>query len=579
MIKRVERDILYNIRARKGFKLTKGKKVDTILSRNVRGKNSKRYLIRRIMKKISEKRKKWIERTVANDRSYKWLLYNRFFMYLLLVASQVLTFAGLGFLCVYYTPIGAFLQIVLTAVSILTSLYIFNTNEHSSVKMSWLLLIFIIPVVGVPAYFLYGEGKPTWRMRKKAEKARRENLEKIKAFYGERELPIAKTRGETLERYLQNKVGYPAFHDGSVTYFESGEKMFPAMLDALRSAKKYILLEYFIIEHGKMWGEILKILLQKAGEGVKIRIIYDDFGCMMTLPPDYEKYLQSLHENIRCMSFNQVVPIFAVRMNNRDHRKILVVDGKIGFTGGINLADEYIAEKRRFGYWKDTGVKITGNAVRNFVDIFFYMWNAFRKDKEDIAKYLPKESLEEEISGFCVQPYDDSPLDKQSVGEGVYLDMITRSTRYLYIFTPYLILTEVMRDAICQACARGVDVRLVIPGIPDKKTAYRITRRHADDLQKAGVKVYTYTPGFIHAKSMVCDDEYAVVGTINLDYRSLYLHFENAVYFSGCQAVLDLKKDCEQTFAVSAPYTGRKKRSKIVGRLIDAVLRLVENLF
>lgn len=531
------------------------------------------------MKKISERRKKWIERTVANDRSYKWLLYNRFFVYLALVASQVLTFVGLGFLCVYYTPIGASLQIFFVVASVFTGLYIFNTNEHSSVKISWLLLIFIIPVVGVPAYFLYGDGKPTWRMRKKVEKARRENLEKIKNFYGERELLPAKSRAETVERYLQNTVAYPAFHDGSVEYFESGEKMFPEMLKALESAKKYILLEYFIIEHGKMWSEILKILLKKAEEGVQIRIIYDDFGCMVTLPPDYEKYLQSLHENIRCMTFNQVVPIFAVRMNNRDHRKILVIDGKIGFTGGINLADEYIAIKRRFGYWKDTGVKITGNAVRNFVDIFFYMWNAFRKDKEDITKYLPEESKQKEITGFSVQPYDDSPLDKKSVGEGVYLDMITRSTKYLYIFTPYLILTEVMRDALCQACARGVDVRVVIPGIPDKKTAYRITRRHADDLRKAGIKVYTYTPGFIHAKSMVCDDESAVVGTINLDYRSLYLHFENAVYFSGCQAVLDLKRDCEQTFAVSCLYEGRKRRSKIIGRVFDALLRLIENLF
>ena len=530
------------------------------------------------MKRISLRKKKWIERTVANDRSYKWILYNRFYIYFFLVLIQVAIFVALGFLFVYYSPIGAVLQSLLFATSVFVACYIFNSNEPASGKMSWLLLIFIIPVVGVPAYFLYSEGKPTFLMRKKMEKARKENLAKINAFYGEKELSPVKTRGETVERYIQNSVFYPSFHSGRVEYFESGEKIFPEMLNCIANAKKYILLEYFIIEHGKMWSEILKLLLQKAEEGVKIRIIYDGFGCMMTLPPAYDKYLQSLHENIRCIIFNRVMPIFAVKMNNRDHRKILVIDGEIGFTGGINLADEYVGEKRRFGHWKDTGIKITGDSVRNFVDTFFYTWNAFCKEKEDIAQYLPNPSLEVERTGFSVQPYDSSPLNKKRVGEGVYLDMVARATRYLYIFTPYLILTEVMRDALCQACARGVDVRLVIPYIPDKKTVYRITRLHADELRKAGVKVYLYAPGFIHAKSMVCDDEYGVVGSINLDYRSLYLHFENAVYFSGCQAVLDLKKDCENTMAVSTPYQENIKKRKLLGRIIDGLLRLVENL-
>lgn len=278
------------------------------------------------------------------------------------------------------------------------------------------------------------------------------------------------------------------------------------------------------------------------------------------------------------MTFNDVVPLLAVRMNNRDHRKMLVVDGKVAFTGGINIADEYINEKRRFGYWKDTGLKITGNAVRSFTQMFFYMWNAFRKDKENVTDYLLPETPAKEDTGVRIQPYDDSPLDNVSMGEAVYMDILERASRYVYIFTPYLVLDDSMRSAICRAALRGVDVRLVTPAVPDKKTVFRLTRANYGILMKAGVKIYEYTPGFIHAKSMVCDDECAVVGTINLDYRSLYHHFENAVYFSGSEAVAAVKRDCEETFAVSKQCTAENVKRGIIGKLVDSVLRVFETL-
>jgi cardiolipin synthase len=365
-----------------------------------------------------------------------------------------------------------------------------------------------------------------------------------------------------------------------VTYYKAGEEMFPHMLEELKKAEKFILVEYFIIAGGKMWSEILQILIEKAMAGVQVRIIYDDFGCMMTLPPKYDRYLETLHPNIKCMAFNNIIPVFSVRMNNRDHRKIMVVDGKVAFTGGINLADEYIAEKQRFGYWKDTGVKVTGNAVGSFTLMFFHIWNAFRKDEESLHKYLlPLQDMpRENATSFRLQPYDDSPLDRISIGASVYMDIISRAKDYVYIFTPYLILDDAMRGALCQAAMRGVDVRIVTPGIPDKKTVFRLTRANYGILLKAGVRIYEYTPGFIHAKSMVCDDECAVVGTINLDYRSLYLHFENAVYFAGCDAVLDVKRDCEEVFAVSKERTKENLKSGIVGRMVDAVLRLFETL-
>jgi cardiolipin synthase len=271
-------------------------------------------------------------------------------------------------------------------------------------------------------------------------------------------------------------------------------------------------------------------------------------------------------------------------MNNRDHRKILVVDGKVAFTGGINLADEYVAQKVRFGYWKDSGVKITGNAVRSFTMMFFYLWNAFRKDKEALSAYLLppseiKSDTKDEEKQTQIHPYDDSPLDKQSVGATVYLDMIHRARDYVYIFTPYLILDDEMRAALMRAAMRGVDVRIVTPGIPDKKMVYRLTRANYEILMRVGVKIYEYTPGFIHSKSMVCDDECAVVGTINFDYRSLYLHFENAVYFSGCDAVMEVKRDCEETFAVSKLCTKENHKRGFFGRLGDSLLRLFETIF
>ena len=530
-------------------------------------------------RKLSKGKKKWIERTVANNRSYKLFLYNRFFLYLLLVLAQLAGYVGVWWLFVYQTQAGVFVQLTAGILSWIAVLYLINKVEKPSMRLSWIIVILIAPVFGLPAYLLYGGGRPAGRLKKKLARVREENSVVYKAKYGETPKFTPQDRKGAIAKFLQDAADYPAFSDGDIVYYPSGEKMFPAMLEELKKAEKYILVEYFIIGYGKMWKEILKLLVEKAALGVQVRIIYDDFGCMMTLPPNYEKYLESLHENIRCMTFNDVVPFFAVRMNNRDHRKMLVIDGKTAFTGGINVADEYIGEVRRFGYWKDTGLKITGNATRSFVRMFFDIWNAFYPQKEDLNAYLPPSFSENTDQTLCIQPYDDSPLDTLNVGETVYWDMINSAERYVYIFTPYLVLDDSMRGALCLAAARGVDVRIVTPGIPDKKTIYRLTRANYSVLMQAGVKIYEYTPGFIHAKSMLCDDECAVVGTINLDYRSLYLHFENAVYFKDGEAIAALKRDCEETFAVSALCTQENTKRNVFGRLWDALLRVFETLF
>jgi len=529
--------------------------------------------------RISSRKKKWIERTVDNDRTYKLVLYNRFYLYALLVLSQLLGWGAFLVLVNFNSQIAVFMQIITSVLALVCVLYIVNKHTFPSSKVSWVLVILIAPVFGVPLYLFCGEGRPTRYMKRKMERSQAENRKGETLVFGERKAKQPQTREEGISYFLADKAGCPAYKDGRVEYFQSGERLFPVMKEALESAEKFILLEYFIIAHGTMWGEILKILLKKAEEGVQIRIVYDDFGCMTTLPPSYDKYLESLHKNIRCLCFNKVLPIFTVRMNNRDHRKILVVDGKVAFTGGINLADEYIAKKRRFGYWKDSGVKITGGAVNSFTRMFFDIWNAFSKEKEGVENYLVS-SFNEDIppSNGVIQPYDDSPLDEISVGEKVYADMLDRAGKYVYIFTPYLILDDFTRDALCRAAMRGVDVRIVTPSIPDKKTVYRLTRANYGVLMDAGVKIYEYSPGFIHAKSMLCDGECAVVGTINLDYRSLYLHFENAVYFSHCQAVQDLERDCEETFAVSKLREKESIKRGVVGRMADALLRVFEVL-
>ncbi len=536
------------------------------------------------MKPLSERRKKWIERTVANNRSYKLYLYNRLFIILLLILLQVLGYGVLLYLFAYDSAIGITVQLVVAILEVAALLYLLNSPERASMKVSWIILMLVAPILGVPAYVLYGEGRAAWHMNKKLEKTKAENVEIFQEVCGKIESFESEDRADAVCRYLTAYGNFPVYGEGEVRYFKCGEDAYPVFLDELKKAKKFILLDYFIVEQGKFWNSILEILLEKAMQGVQVRIIYDDFGCITTLPPKYERYLESLHENIRCMTFNNIIPFVAVRMNNRDHRKITVIDGKVGFTGGVNLADEYINEKVRFGYWKDSMVRIKGNAVNSLTVQFFNFWNAFYKTKDDLGNYLLPIKNEASMSaltehGMRLQPYDDSPIDKISVAETVYLDIINRAKKYAYIFTPYLILDDQMRTALAMAAARGVDVRIVVPGIPDKKVVYRLTRANYETLQRAGVKIYEYTPGFLHSKSIVSDDECAVVGTVNFDYRSLYHHFENAVYFANCPAVLDVKRDAEETFAVSKLCEKGYPKRLLIGRLIDSVLRVFETLF
>ena len=432
------------------------------------------------------------------------------------------------------------IQTVLRILSLVAILFVIKSDMNPSYKIGWILLIAVLPILGGLMYVIFGNKRPTKYMREML----RAQLEKSAEYLGTQESITGELDGGAagLFKYLEGSAGYPTAKNTTVRYYRVGEEMYADLLPELEKAEKFIFLEYFIIRPGEMWDGVLEILKRKAAAGVDVRIIYDDMGCIDILPANYNATLEGW--GIRTMAFNRFVPAVSLVMNNRDHRKITVIDGKVGFTGGINISDEYINVKERFGHWKDTGLMLKGPGVFNLTLMFLEMWNAFNKDGDGYAEFIP-DSFEEcgSADDGYVLSFSDSPLDNESVGESVYTDMLYQAKDYIYITTPYLAIDSELQTALCMAAKRGVDVRMITPGIPDKKLVYRLTRSYYPTLLRAGVKIYEYTPGFIHAKSFVCDDKLCVVGTINMDYRSLYLHFECGTLMYNNPEIKQVKKD------------------------------------
>lgn len=375
-------------------------------------------------------------------------------------------------------------------------------------------------------------------------------------------------------RYLAS-CGFPVHRHTRAEYFCLGEEQFQAMLRELEKAEHFIFMEYFIIEEGRMWNSLLDVLIRKARAGLDVRVMFDDVGCMNTLPFRYDKYLE--RQGIRAIAFNPFRPVISAVMNNRDHRKIAIVDGHTGFTGGVNLADEYINARQKYGHWKDTGVLLKGEAVWNLTLLFLEMWNAFRPTDEDLRRFQPHAFHPGpfEDDGF-VQPYGDTPLDNEVVAENVYLNIINQAKRSIDIFTPYLIIDHEVTTSLCLAAKRGVRVRVVLPGVPESPVLDRLAKSHYPELIDNGVEIYEYAPGFIHAKCFVCDGEIATVGTINMDYRSLYLHFECGCYFYRSSVVQKIAADIEETLKRCRQVQRRqcsRPRGFVIG-LYDAILRL-----
>lgn len=447
-------------------------------------------------------------------------------------------------LFIYLSSASLIVYFFLMLMGVFISMALLNDNLNPSFKMPWLLLLVVFPILGVFLYLLNGK---IW-IRKKYCKERFE----IENYEYQSSKPLEEIKEEEKQiygqaKYIYDNVNSPVYKNTEATYYSVGEDMFADMIKDLKNAKKFIFLEYFIIEKGKMWDTILEILLDKKEEGVDVRVIYDDIGCISKLPNNYYKELEKM--GIPCISFNRFKPALSIIYNNRDHRKIMVIDGNIGYTGGINLADEYINEVVRFGHWKDTGIRLKGSAVATLTMIFLDAWNIFKRDNTPIDAYLPEKK--KYVSDGYFVPYGDSPLKKETAGETVYLNMINAATDYVYITTPYLILTYELILALTNASKRGVDVKIITPAIPDKWVVHAITESYYPVLMRAGVEIYEYTPGFIHSKTFVCDDKVGVVGTINLDFRSLYHHYENAVWIYQSSVLEDIKKDFMNTLAKS----------------------------
>ena len=476
------------------------------------------------------------------------------------------------------TSYSVFLNALFRVVSLGILLYLIRKDENSSYKIAWIILVMGVPLFGGILYLLIGNKKPGKRLAVR--------MAAVKAEMGGamaqnqwilKEIQAQDPSAAGNIRYIGEFGPYPVWKNTEVTYYPLGEEMFAAMLEDLRKAEHYIFLEYFIIQEGLMWDWILEILEQKVKEGVDVRLIYDDVGCVSLLPFHYAEQMEK--KGIRCLAFNRFIPGVSLVMKNRDHRKIMVIDGHTAYNGGINLADEYINKKVRFGHWKDTGVRLHGDAVFNFTLMFLEIWNSFRVPDLDYDVFRPHRWHKEPFEGDgYVVPYADTPLDNEELGEDVYINILSQAKEYVYIATPYLLISDEMENALCLAAKRGVDVRILMPGIPDKPTVFFMAKSYYPPLLKAGVQIYEYTPGFVHAKSYVCDDRIATVGTINMDFRSLYLHFECGTFLYGCRAVLDVKRDMEECFPRCHQVSPGDCRQGLIGNMLTSILRVLAPL-
>lgn len=462
--------------------------------------------------------------------------------------------------------------LVIVSLYIGTILAIVNRNMPPESKVTWLLFA-VVPVFGFLLYLMIGERRLSKKEIQQLEKMDSMKFREDNSYDLRVELKQENKSAFGIVKSLLGMDHNADVYDGTASqYFPLGEEMFEAMLDDLRSAKKFIFLEFYIIDPGVMWNRVLEILVDKVQQGVEVKLLYDDIGCMATLPGDYTKRLRKM--GIDAHKFNKVIPRMTVAYNNRDHRKILVVDGQVGYTGGINLADEYINHIVRFGHWKDGGVRLEGSAVKALTRLFLMNWYINRGEITDFDRYH-FDSQRVEGKGLYI-PYGSGPkpIYKEQVGKAVYQNIINQAIDYVYITTPYLIIDYDLTEDIKNAAMRGVDVRIVTPFIPDKKLIQIVTRGAYPDLMEAGVRIYEYTPGFIHSKNVISDDELAVVGTINFDYRSLVHHYENAVLMYQTETIADIKQDFEGLFDISKEISLETLQNSWYQRLLKEIMQL-----
>jgi len=493
--------------------------------------------------------------------------------------SFVLQIWWIFFLAKTLSNYSTAISTVSSIVAMIVTIWIFNRRDTpSEFKMPWIILILAFPIAGVCIYLMYGHKLSTKSIRNRMD----EHHKKYAHYISQDEMILDELDQTDLGianqfRYLCKREEFPVFKDTRIEYFSDAEDAYEKLIEDVKSATEYIFLEYHAIEFSTSFKRLFWVLEEKASNGVEVRILYDDIGSIGFLNSSFAKKMENC--GIHCKAFNKVSPAFRLFMNNRDHRKIAVIDGEIGHTGGYNLADEYFHETAPYGHWYDTGVRLQGKAVRSMVGMFLEMWNGDGKtDEKELFDYFHVQMEDTGVSAY-VQPYADTPLDESRVGENVYLNMIKNAKRTLYVTTPYLIPGDAMIRELTMAKERGVDVRIVTPGIPDKKIIYRVTRSYYGSLLEKGVRIYEYTPGFLHAKQMVADNEIAAVGTINMDYRSLCHHFENGVLMYNTDAVDGVSESMQELFDASREVDANKHKERfVVLRMLDCVLRLIAPL-
>ena len=504
------------------------------------------------------------------------VLFHRMGVMLVLIALQAATYVVL-LTYLQGSKYYAVFNIVMSVLSVAVVLRIVSDRSNPGYKIGWIIVVLALVPFGAVAYLLLGGNHLS-----QFNQRRLRNMEVLVRGELGRECGRANTLGQmegedagSMARYLEQAACCPVYGNTRTKFYPLGDVCYDDLLAALRSAERYIFIEYFIIEEGLLWNSVVDVLKEKAAAGVEVRVIYDDIGSIFTLPANYPATLEKL--GIHCRVFNRLVPVLSLRQNNRDHRKYMIVDGKVAFTGGINMADEYINAKKRFGHWKDSAIRLEGDAVWSMTVSFLSMWD-FTLNREELLEPFRPAPAAGGAEGF-VHPYHDCPWDNEPVGLTVYLNLINRACRYVYITTPYLVIDYSMTMALVSAAKSGVDVRIITPHIPDKKTVFEVTRAHYKELLEAGVRIFEYEPGFIHSKNFVVDGKFATVGTVNMDYRSMFLHFENGVVLYGTPSVRDIRADFLDTQARSIEATLEDcARVPLYRRIWRAVLRLVATL-
>lgn len=476
-------------------------------------------------------------------------------------------------LFIWLNNYSAVINTITGIISLVIVLAIYNMDTNAAFKVPWIILILLYPILGVCVFFLFGRSGSTRGIKKRYSQVDKELFPLLKqdeAIIDELDCKRPEIANDY--RYIRDFGPFPVYKNTDVTYYSDTCEALEAQIRDIEKAENYIFLEYHAIEVAEAFCKLLDALAAKAKQGVEVRILYDDAGCIGFINPQFIKNMEAL--GIQCRVFNPIMPILNIFMNNRDHRKITVIDGKIGYTGGYNLADEYFNITHPYGQWKDSGIRFEGDGARSAAVLFLEMWNAL-KQQDDYEKYLPKTDYKAKEDGYFAL-YADSPLDKEPTGENVYMNLIKHAKRSVYFTTPYLIIGDEMSRELTNAAKRGVDVRIITPGIPDKKTIFGVTRSYYPQLLKSGVKIYEYTPGFMHEKQCLCDGELAVIGTINLDFRSLYLHFENAALLYGYSAIEGIKKDFDELFEIAKQVPQSESTRPL--RLSQMLLRLLSPL-